>query len=83
MRRVRREIPPSQGRLELEGAHELSARRLERLAGQRTPACFLECFCSGEAQLVGRSALELFVQRNGAVEMERADLEQLGPGAVV
>ena len=74
---VRGGVPASQRRLELDGPHELLARGLERLAVEGALARTFEGLGCGDAQVFRRASLELLAQRHRAVEVERADLEQL------
>ena len=74
---ARREVAAAQGRLELDRADEQLARGTVRLAGERAQARLGERLGRLALQLDRRRAVELGEQRGRAVEVERADLEQL------
>src|SRR6185503_15754562 len=76
-RRLRGEIPPLEGRLELDRSQERITCRLVRLAGESAPAGLLQDLGSLSREVCRRRAVEVGEERCRVVEVVRADLEQL------
>ena len=83
LRRACRVPAPLDVRLELDRAQEELARGRERLARHRAATRGLERLGSLDGEVRRSRAVELGEQIRGAVEVERADLEQLLPRSLL